>query len=311
MMDVHVNELLQLEPNDTVLCLYHNDPDGQCSAAIVRRKFGKDVTLKAMDYGVTIPWEAIEEADVVIIVDFSLPLDEMQRAAELARLIWIDHHKTALEALQSLDVPGLRALDRAGCVLTWQAFFPEQPLPRAVQYVGERDIWTFEHEETKPFCEGLYQLSSHPANDSLWNALLDDDDDLVGQIVQDGGLLLRARLLAIRRQVRGYGYEIDFEGHRTLAVNARGTGELGEFIRSQGYTIGYAYIQTRQNGALTTHVTLYSDQIDVSEIARRFGGGGHPGASGFSFISKGLPFPDNARVVWEQETSGEAEDDHA
>ena len=306
-----MNKSLQFDPNNTVLCLYHNDPDGQCSAAIVRRKYGKEVALKAMDYGMDIPWEEIEAADVVIIVDFSLHLDEMQRVLASANLIWIDHHKTALEALGELDVPGLRALDRAGCMLTWQTFFPEEPMPRAVRYVGERDIWTFEHEDTKPFCEGLYQLSSHPANDSLWTPLLDDEDEFVNQIVKDGALLHRSRMLTIRRQVRGYGYEINFEGYRTLAVNVRGTGELGEFIRTQGYTIGYAYIQTRLNGTLTTSVTLYSDQIDVSDIARRFGGGGHPGAAGFSFASKGFPFPDGAKVEWAGEDVTERADDNA
>ena len=291
-----MTESIQLEPNDTVLCLYHNDPDGQCAAAIVRRKFGKDVDLEAMDYGVEIPWEKVRASSVVFIVDFSLPLVDMLRIQENARLIWIDHHKTALEALKSLDAPGLRALDRAGCVLTWQTLYPDLPVPRAVRYIGERDIWTFEHEETKPFCEGLYQMSGYPANDQLWDRLLVDEDELVQQVIQEGVLLLRARKLAIRRQVHGYAYEVEFEGHRTLAINVRGTGELGEHIRTLGYEMGYAYVEMLQNGELTTSVTLYSDQIDVSEIAKRFGGGGHAGAAGFAFPSHGVPFPEGASV---------------
>ncbi|MBN2554555.1 MAG: hypothetical protein JXA97_01330 [Anaerolineales bacterium] len=291
-----MTESIQLEPNDTVLCLYHNDPDGQCAAAIVRRKFGKDVDLEAMDYGIEIPWEKIRASSVVFIVDFSLPLVEMLRIQENARLIWIDHHKTALEALRSLDVPGLRALDRAGCVLTWQTLYPDLPLPRAVRYIGERDIWTFEHQETRPFCEGLYQMSGHPSNDQLWDRLLVDEEELVQQMIQEGILLLRARKLAIRRQVHGYAYEIEFEGHRTLAINARGTGELGEHIRALGYAMGYAYVEMLQNGQLKTSVTLYSDQIDASEIAKRFGGGGHAGAAGFAFASHGAPFPEGASV---------------
>lgn len=284
-------------PAEPIFCLYHNDPDGQCSAAIVRRRFGKDVILHPIDYGLEIPWKQIEAARTVIIVDFSMPLADMRRVQDHAQLIWIDHHKTALEDLASLIAAGLRALDRAGCVLTWQTFFPQSPLPRAVRFIGERDIWTFEHDDTKPFCEGLYQMNGHPSNDKLWDVLLDDGDELVVQIVEEGVLLLQARMLAIRRQVHGYGYAVEFEGHKTLAINVRGSGELGEHIRSLGYDVGYTYYQVQYDGVLTTHVTLYSGQVDVSEIARRFGGGGHPGASGFTFPSTASPFPPAAKVV--------------
>jgi len=300
-----------IEPHDTVLCLYHNDPDGQCSAAIVRKRYGKNVRLIAVDYGYEIPWEAIEAADVVVMTDFSLPLAEMERIMQNARLVWIDHHKTALEDLADLSVPGLRALDRAGCVLTWEFLFPDEPLPRPVRYIGERDIWTIHHEETKPFCEALYQRNQHPSNDAIWVPLLEDDEELVRLLVAEGKLLLSVRQRAIQRQVHGRGFEILFEGHRTLAINQRGTGELGEYIRSLGYVLGYAYVQVLQKEGLFTQVTLYSDQIDVSRIAVKFGGGGHAGAAGFAFPSRSTPFPEEAHVEWDVKAQEEDGDGHA
>ena len=59
------------------VCLYHNDPDGQCSAAIVRRVLGRQVTLQGLEIGDPLPWHELETADLVIIVDYSLPLDDM------------------------------------------------------------------------------------------------------------------------------------------------------------------------------------------------------------------------------------------
>jgi nanoRNase/pAp phosphatase (c-di-AMP/oligoRNAs hydrolase) len=38
-------------------------------------------------------------------------------------------------------------------------------------------------------------------------------------------------------------------------------------------------------------VTLYSDVLDVSAIAAKFGGGGHRGAAGFQFHRSDRPFP--------------------
>lgn len=280
-----------------MLCLYHNDMDGRCSAAIVRRKYADSVILHAIDYGDPIPWERIERVWGVIIVDFSLPKADMLKIESMTSLTWIDHHKTSLSELGDLShLQGLRALDRAGCVLTWQTFFPEDPLPLPVMYIGDRDIWAHDHEETRPFGEGIYHEQTNPMNDSLWRPLLDDDAQAVAELLERGNVLYNAALTRGRRLIAAKGFAITFEGHPTLALNTPGTGDLGELIRQQGYAIGYCYSEKEQNGKLTTSVTLYSDSVDVSEIAKKFGGGGHPGASGFSFVRNGTPFPNGSSV---------------
>ena len=283
--------------NDTVFCLYHDDADGRCSAAIVRRVFGSSVRLHAIDYGDPVPWEVIEASDKVVIVDFSLPLEDMRRAQKTSDLVWIDHHKTALNKLSEMEgIPGLRSLDEAACVLTWRTFFPDQPVPKAVVYIGDRDTWRHAYDDTAPFSEGLHQEDTRPWNDELWKPLLDDESDRVEALIQRGTVLHQARVQRIKRQIKRYGFEVIFEGYQTLAINARGSGEMGAMIRQLGYEIGYCYIEAEQNGEIKTFVTLYSDRVDVSEIARKFGGGGHAGAAGFSIERTGSPFPPQARV---------------
>ena len=93
-------------------------------------------------------------------------------------------------------------------------------------------------------------------------------------------------------------FEVRLEGHSTLAVNARGNGDVGNYGRERGYEIVYTYIDEMQVGGLTTVVTLFSNKIDVSVIAKRFGGGGHAGAAGFSFPRAATPFPPDAKVDW-------------
>jgi oligoribonuclease NrnB/cAMP/cGMP phosphodiesterase (DHH superfamily) len=278
--------------HEEVLCLYHDDADGRCSAAIVRRAIGRSVILQPIDYGDPIPWDTIERVVKVIIVDFSLPKESMERIRATTALIWIDHHKTALEDLDNLsDLPGKRDLDRAACVLTWEYFFPEASLPIAVAYIGDRDIWKLEFPQTKPFNEGLFFEDSRPFNDQLWERLLDDDRAFLSNLVERGDVLYQARMLSIERLINRSGFEVEFNGHRTLAVNGHASGELGEAIREKGYEIGYCYSEGIQNGELMTFVTLYSNQVDVSEIAKKYGGGGHPGAAGFSFRRDDSPFP--------------------
>lgn len=283
--------------SEKLLCLYHNDMDGRCSAAIVRRRFAGRVTLHAIDYGDPIPWEQIEGVKGVLLVDFSLPKAAMLKIDAMTSLTWIDHHKTALSDLGDLShVQGLRALDRAACVLTWQVYFPDEELPRCVAYIGDRDIWAHVYEETRPFSEGIFHENTYPMNDKLWSPLLDDNVQAVDELIVRGKVLYKAAVTSAKRLIAARGFAITFEGQPTLALNTPGTGDLGELIRQQGYTIGYCYSEKEQNGKLTTSVTLYSDRVDVSVIAKKFGGGGHPGASGFSFVRNGTPFPSGSTI---------------
>jgi oligoribonuclease NrnB/cAMP/cGMP phosphodiesterase (DHH superfamily) len=282
----------------STLCIYHNDTDGRASAAIVRRALGSDVVMCEMKYGDSFPLDEILVADHIIIVDFSLPREDMQRLAAYHQFTWIDHHKSAIEEMSDIsdDWPGVRQTDEAACVLTWRYFFPDKPIPRAVVLIGDRDIWRWDERETGAFNEGLYQLNTNPYNTKLWKPLLNNDRALVKEIIDRGGILREARLRNIQSATARYGFVVIFEGHRTLAVNLRGSGDLGEHIRNCGYEIAYCYIDNLVDGELFTFVSLYSKEVDVAKIAQRFGGGGHRGAAGFHFKRESAPFPAEAKV---------------
>ena len=284
--------------NKSTLCLYHNDADGRASAAIVRRALGDEVLLHEINYGNPIPWGQIEAVQRVVIVDFSLPAADMERIAEDKELIWIDHHQSALDDLGSISMTwdGSRDTSEAACVLTWRYFYPLKEVPRAVILIGDRDIWRWAESDTGAFNEGLFQEYSQPDNDKLWEPLLNGDRQSLQRIIAKGEVLLEARMRRIRGEVSNYGYQIIFEGHRALAINRSGNGDLGARIREEGYTLAYCYVDNVQNGELKTFVSLYSDEVDVSKIARRFGGGGHPGAAGFNFTRRETPFPPGAKV---------------
>ena len=283
--------------SDTV-CLHHNDADGRASAAVVRRAFNKQVFAIEMNYGDSIAWDRIEPAKRVVVVDFSLPREEMQRLGQDRELIWIDHHISAIRLLGEATRAwkGLQDTCEAACVLTWQYFFPDQPVPRALVLIGDRDVWRWAEADTGPFDAGLGQENTHPDNDDLWLPLLADDPKLLQVLIERGRILRAAQLHDIDKRLASYGYVVLFEGQRTLAINTRGNGDLGAAIRAMNYPLAYCYIDGMQNGHLMTFVTLFSCEVDVSRIAQKFGGGGHPGAAGFSFERAASPFPPGAEV---------------
>jgi oligoribonuclease NrnB/cAMP/cGMP phosphodiesterase (DHH superfamily) len=296
-----MNQKITKDDTQTI-CLHHNDSDGRACGAIVRRALGAEVWLYEMDYGDSVPLERILTSDHIIIVDFSLPRSEMEKLAAYHQLTWIDHHKSSLEEMKGLSEswPGVRDINEAACVLTWGYFYPDQPIPRAVTLIGDRDIWRWAEADTGAFNEGLYQLDTRAYNERLWGPLLDDDADTLAKIIENGKVLRDARLRDIRRTLLRWGFPVRFEDHRTLAVNIRGSGDIGQQIRNMGYEIAYCYVDNLQNGELITFVTLYSDEVDVSKIAQRFGGGGHSGAAGFHFKRGGSPFPDGMEVEIEK-----------
>src|SRR3989344_3303025 len=87
----------------------------------------------------------------------------------------------------------------------------------------------------------------------------------------------------------GQADKVIFKNYKALAVNSPILqSELGHLMVEKGYPIGIIWYQ--RNGRRI--FSLRSDaKINVSEIAKRFGGGGHKAASGFSSsIKKPMPW---------------------
>jgi oligoribonuclease NrnB/cAMP/cGMP phosphodiesterase (DHH superfamily) len=283
------------------ICFHHNDPDGHTCGAIVRKALGEAVTLIESDYNVTpIPWDLIEQAEQVIVADFSFPVTDMRRLAEGRELVWIDHHKSAIAEFAGIadHWPGIRDVSEAACVLTWKYYFPQRPMPKAVLLIGDRDIWRWAEKDTGPFNESLYNHDHDANNTAFWKPLLEDDASTLEKMIAEGVWLREINLRNVERKMKARSFEVRFEGYRTLAVNAPGNGDLGNYGRERGYEIVYTYVDEMHADGLTTTVTLFSNQVDVSVIAKRYGGGGHAGAAGFAFLRGTTPFPPGSRVEW-------------
>ena len=158
---------------------YHNDMDGISSAAIVLKVFPEeDIKCVAVDYGNedVLKIEDIKDNDV-FIVDFSFPPETMKLIQKEANALqWIDHHKTAMEKNPELwhskEVDGIRSLEKSGCELTWEYFFPDNEMPYAIKLIGDYDMWNFKYPSTKKFGELINLFVDFPKHD-YWKWLLD------------------------------------------------------------------------------------------------------------------------------------------
>lgn len=275
-----------------MICIHHNDADGRCAAAIVRRALGSSVLCYKMDYKDPMPDDSLftkpngEKEDLVVIVDFSFFPENMAHIREMCKeVVWIDHHKTA-ERYPYQDLPGLRDFrdkSMSGCELTWDYYFPVISPPYAVRLIGDYDKWALELAESKEFYEGL-KLFNHSPNADIWEDLFSDHSGITDEVVKVGKIAMRYRDNYCRNLCDTFGYEAKLDGITVFVCNQYMFGSGGFGGRFKEYPACAAFIY---DGDRFT-VSLYSETTDVGEIAKKYGGGGHKGAAGF--VCKELPW---------------------
>lgn len=280
-----------------MICIYHNDLDGRCSAAIVgkmhrERELEGSLEFISVDYKDTdnvrfmdTLYAAIED-EIVAIVDFSFKPDIMAKIRELASsIIWIDHHVTAKDYPYQ-DLPGLRCFENkkyAGCELTWMHFYPLNDPPEVVRMIGDYDKWALLIPESKPFHEVMKTVNTSP-DLPIWDQLFCMDQNVKENMVKSGRLIMRYRDNYCRGLCNSFGYETMLDGVEAYACNQAmfGSGGFGEKFDQYPICIAFIY-----DGFRFT-VSLYSATVDVGVIAKKYNGGGHKGAAGF--ICMQLPF---------------------
>jgi len=261
------------------ICYHHNDLDGICSAAIVR-KYHPDVKCIPCQYGreIKIPEEI---ADHIFMVDFS---DKyiIEKFSSLTNFTWIDHHKTAQEDLSDLwndeNIKGTRSTDKAACELTWEYFYPSEATPVPVLYIGDFDMWEFEHVHTKKFFETAQVILDSPVSPS-WDKLLSDESNpLVKEYIDIGSYLVKAKTK--RYQVSfSNGYDIKWHGYKTRVINTNNDiSDAGAYAKERGYDVAIIWYNYKNQIRVGLRC---KDEIDVSIIAKQYGGGGHKNAAGF------------------------------
>ncbi len=287
-----------------MICIYHSkDLDGWMSAAIVKLKY-PDVKLVGWNYGDPVhPSVGLSNEDVVM-VDISFMPNVMLALAITNNLTWIDHHgRTIAEThdyFKSQDhaIPaGLRDITSAACELTWKYFFPDQKMPELVRLLGRYDCFghkgTEEELKVLEFQYGARQCITNPEQalyylksylDSEYNAFRTVEDIKHKGAAIYGYLCTEAKqkyaqkfdlILAEPLPGKIYTYPRKFacvNMERFNPVN------FGINYHKDGYD-GFACFWFEGGN---WNASLYNDngEVDCSAIAKRFGGGGHKGASG-------------------------------
>ena len=238
------------------------------------------------------------------------------------RLIWIDHHKSAIEKFPQV-LPGYRIDGVAACRLAWQWFSIQSKMeneqlpcsdglpdlfdfkdrrvvePLAVRLAGEYDIWDKRDPNAETFQFGL---RSRELRDSDWGMLLDGQSyqgsqkvELIESLLRDGGLLEKYQQRS-DKDTMPRAFLIEFEGLKFLTLNTARCNSL-TFASKDLPETGHDALMAFYFDGVKWNVSMYHanhrKDLDLSLIASKQvyngkSGGGHRGACGFQ--CQKLPF---------------------
>lgn len=235
------------------------------------------------------------------------PIDRI----DFSRWIWIDHHATSI-ASHPPGIPGYRIDGVAACRLAYQWFFHQKSYgnvlgagatilpakhayvdrlltePWAVQLAGEYDVWDKRDPDAELFQFGL---RSRELTESDWAQMVPHSAvGVVRGLLNSGRALQYARDEEYRQVITDQGFDLEFHGLKFLACNSHEAD-----IRSQLFAagvkphhdalMGFTMVPKDGGKDFFWRVSIYNapgKDNDLTEIAKKYGGGGHRGAAGFT-----------------------------
>ena len=264
-----------------IYVLYHADcRDGFGSAYAAWKKLGDEARYVACQHGRPVPELELTKETTIYVVDFSFDRNLLLEWSEkIGSLVVIDHHITAQENLQGLPFAHFD-MERSAAILTWRYFHGVDSEPPAfLLHVEDMDLWLFKVEGTREVCAAI---DSYQQDFQIWDEF--SHESACQRLRNEGAIILRF----VEQQVRYICRErmlLDIGEHKQIpAVNT------GIFVSEccakllkdhPDAPLSAAWFQVEPQRRIFS-LRSRKGETDVADLSKKYGGGGHPSASGFS-----------------------------
>lgn len=281
---------LKLKKFKTICVLYHADcKDGFTAAWAAWKKFGSAADYIPIKLGNPPPQEIKNR--IVFMLDFMYYPPYLEKfISDNKKTIAIDHHISAKDFIGKVP-EHVFDINHSGAALAFKYFHSNKKMPRMVGLVEEGDLWKFKSKNVK---EILAYMGLFDFDLKIWDKLISDgeNEDNYRKFAEKGAAIISYEDKIIENIIKENAYQVIFDGHKIYAVNAP------RFLRSQiGMILSKKYPPFSliwQRDKRRIEVSLRSNgDLNVSEIALKFGGGGHHNAAGFSI-------PAHSKFPWKE-----------
>ena len=268
--------------NKDIVIIYHKFcTDGFGAAYVAWKKFKDTAIYIPQDRTDTgLPVDLIQGKEVYIL-DYSFSLSEMLHYQSIAKSFTvIDHHSSAEDSITQLS-SHIFDTKYSGAFLAWNYFHPNTEAPKLIQYISDADTWAHilpDWEEIESFIySDLEYHFTFEHFERLENTLASHEGYLKAKEI--GALLLSKNNQKINHYSE-HAELITFEGYQIYAANAPYTvkSKLGYELAKK--TNSFALIYYYEKGYWKCSLRSVND-FDVSQIAQKYGGGGHKNSAAF------------------------------
>lgn len=278
---------------------YQNSIDGRCAAAIASQALHTCYLLPT-NFGYQPNFSKLKFGEKLYLLGVLWDNNAMNECIRNYKFTYIDHHESSKRDYKYAK------MHKGGCiqdtsvstaVSTWKYFFPDDPVPKAVQMISDYTLGDFSNPDVVSFMEGLNTVHTYP-NDSIWTNLLSNkegvDNDI--KIIQERGKEIidfnnKFNLYILRQGV----YETTLLGYKCLAINFRSFShdffkEYMENMPDKGESVDLLLMYTFRGFDGKYKVTVFANKesINLTEILPRLHGGGQ--AQIGAFCCDELPF---------------------
>ncbi|GAB4213433.1 MAG: hypothetical protein Fur007_07590 [Rhodoferax sp.] len=275
------------------LIIYHGPrcADGFGAALAAWLFYGDRAQYLPLDHGQIDTLDALPPlaGRAVYVLDFSLPAPLLHgMAAQAQHLVLLDHHRSAADALQGVEIPNaslLFDLNQSGAVLAWRYFWPDRPVPELLRCVQDRDLWRWQLPDSADF---LAALDVQPQSFERWQQLM-TLSPTEQQAFLAQGQAMRIQFDHLCQGLARAAAPIAFNGVRGLMANAPGVfhSQLGDLLSRQSGS--FALLWTVDEHGRVKCGLRSQPGFDCIPLAQSLDGGGHPQACGFRLPPERLP----------------------
>lgn len=166
-------------------------------------------------------------------------------------------------------------MGRSGASLAWDYFLGGKR-PQFIEYIQDRDLWRKELPQSDEF---TIALRSYPQDFAKWDWLIERG---TAALIEEGKPIQRYYRCRVEELKQG-AYRAILGDHSCLIANAPpfAASEVAGELADCGVTEFGACFFESEDGRWQYELRSRG-KFDVSGVAKKFGGGGHPHAAGFT-----------------------------
>jgi oligoribonuclease NrnB/cAMP/cGMP phosphodiesterase (DHH superfamily) len=261
-----------INPASVNCVLYHaNCVDGCGAAYAAWKRLGDKAEYHAVHHGDDPP---DVKGKNVAILDFAYDKGTTQYLTLSANeLMIIDHHRSNMLELQGF-CNAIFDMHKSGAALAWEFFHEDKPTPSFIKYIEDRDLWKWELPYSHEFSTGFEMV---PLDFRLYDRF--QDEAAVEGIIKLGHYILPYRNAVIKKLCK-HAASKKMGEHSVLVLNTPySMSEVGnELARNCDIAVVWYYDHFKK--CIKISFRAINESVDVSTIAKKFGGGGHKSAAG-------------------------------